>query len=58
MALGNPGPNQKPLGIWIMAAALVISAFLGASIGLVWQSSDWLSQDPEEDVLTRQKAPG
>lgn len=58
MALGDRGPKQQPLGIWAMAIALVVSAFLGAAIGLVWQSSDWLSEEPEEEVLTKQKAPG
>ncbi|GEM_PF-1400400 len=57
MALGNPQPKKAPLGVLVMITALVLAAFLGAAAGLVWQSSDWFSDDPEEEVLTNQDAP-
>ncbi|WP_272914643.1 hypothetical protein [Aurantiacibacter rhizosphaerae] len=35
-----------------MLAALVIAAFLGAGAGLVWQASDWGSDDAPEELVT------
>ena len=57
MAIGNPNPKRPPMGVFVMAMALVIAAFLGAAAGLVWQSADWFSEDPEEEVVTREQAP-
>lgn len=57
MALGNPPPHKAPLGVLVMAVALVLAAFLGAALGLIWQGSDWFSDQPEEEVLTSQDAP-
>jgi len=39
MMLGRSGRRREPLHVWIMALALVLAAFLGAALGLVWQSS-------------------
>lgn len=38
MALGTPGRRNEPLHVGWMALALVLAAFLGAALGLVWQS--------------------
>lgn len=38
MALGTPGRRSEPLHVGWMALALVLAAFLGAALGLVWQS--------------------
>ena len=37
MALGTPVRPREPLRVWLMLAALVLAAFLGAAAGLVWQ---------------------
>ena len=39
MALGSSGRRNEPLYVVPMALALVLAAFLGAALGLVWQ---WL----------------
>jgi hypothetical protein len=39
MTLGTPGRPKARLGVIPMALALVVAAFLGASLGLVWQST-------------------
>lgn len=55
MAFGNPKRAKAKLGVVIMALALALAAFLGAAAGLIWQSSDWFSDEPEEEVLTGQE---
>ena len=35
-----------------MLAALVVSAFIGAAAGLVWQSTGWFAEEPEHEVVT------
>lgn len=57
MALGKPNRTKAPLGVLAMLVALVLAAFLGAAAGLVWQSSDWFDEEPEEEVLTKQAVP-
>ncbi|QZH76041.1 MAG: hypothetical protein JY451_05630 [Erythrobacter sp.] len=52
MALGKPARVRPPLNVLAMLTALVLAAFLGAAAGLVWQSADWFSEEPEEEVLT------
>ena len=39
MALGPSGRRNEPLYVMPMALALVLAAFLGAALGLVWQSA-------------------
>jgi hypothetical protein len=39
MALGQSGRRNEPLYVVPMALALVLAAFLGAALGLVWQSA-------------------
>jgi hypothetical protein len=39
MALGPAGKRREPLHVIPMALALVLAAFLGAALGLVWQAS-------------------
>ncbi|AKQ41416.2 hypothetical protein CP97_04275 [Aurantiacibacter atlanticus] len=57
MALGNPQGKKAPLGVFVMLIALVVAAFLGAAAGLIWQGSDWFSEEPEEEVLTKRAQP-
>ncbi|WP_277949486.1 hypothetical protein [Aurantiacibacter aquimixticola] len=41
-----------------MLAALVLSAFLGAAIGSVWQDSDWFEDEPETETVTGDQPAG
>ena len=45
MALSGTGKSGGRLGVIWMALALVVAAFLGAALGLVWQSSGLLADD-------------
>ena len=47
MALGPPGRRNEPLYVMPMALALVLAAFLGAALGLVWQSAGFGSDEAE-----------
>ncbi|MBH5321005.1 hypothetical protein [Aurantiacibacter sediminis] len=58
MALSKPSRRKAPLGVPIMLLALVLSAVFGAAAGLVWQSSDWAEDEPEEEVLVREGSAG
>ncbi len=49
------GPRQKEkrtLGVLRMLLALVIAAFLGGALGLIWQGSSFFGDDTETEVLT------
>ncbi len=52
MPIGNPRKRKAPLGVLPMLAALVVSAFIGAAAGLVWQSTSWFAEEPEHEVVT------
>lgn len=39
MALGPSGRRNEPLNVLAMAGALVLAAFLGAALGLIWHAS-------------------
>lgn len=52
MALGNPHKRKTPLGVLVMLSALVVSAFLGAAVGLVFQKSGLFDDEVEDEVLT------
>jgi hypothetical protein len=58
MAFGNPGRKSASLHVGWMLAALVIAAFLGASLGLVWLNSNWLSEDEEHEIVTSETPSG
>lgn len=45
------------MGVLAMLSALVIAAFLGAAVGLVWQSANWFAEEPEDEVVSREQAP-
>ena len=47
--LGRSGRRDPPLNVIAMAIVLVLAAFAGAGIGLVWQSSG-LGDDAEDTV--------
>lgn len=50
MALGTPGRHNDPLHVGVMALALVAAAFLGAALGLIWQSAGFGGDDETEAV--------
>ena len=39
MPLGTPGRRKEPLYVIPMAFALILAAFLGGALGLVWNAS-------------------
>ena len=45
MSLGPSGRPNDPLHVIAMALALVFAAFLGAALGLVWQSAGFGGED-------------
>jgi hypothetical protein len=54
MALGQSGRRNEPLYVVRMALALVFAAFLGAALGLVWQSIGFGSAErPEGEVSAK-----
>ena len=48
MAIGEPEKRRESLRVWLILIALVVAAFLGASLGLVWQSSGLGKSDEEK----------
>ena len=57
MMLVKPPKGERSLGtIWI-ALALAIAAFLGASLGMVWQSSGLGSGEPEDEEVLVEDEP-
>ena len=56
MMLVKPPQGERSLGaIWI-ALALAIAAFLGAALGMVWQSSGLGSREPDEAAVDEEPA--
>ena len=49
MALGPSGRRNEPLNVFAMAGALVLAAFLGGALGLLWHWSG-LGEDEVEVV--------
>jgi hypothetical protein len=45
MSLGPPSRRNEPLFVVPMALALVLAAFLGAALGLVWQSAGFGAEE-------------
>ena len=45
MALGQASRRNDPLHVIPMALALVLAAFLGGAMGLVWQSAGFGGED-------------
>ena len=56
MAIGERRKARQPLHVWAMAAALVVAAFLGASLGLVWQTSGLGDSDEDTPEQTEEAA--
>ena len=48
MPIGGPARPRESLRVWLMLAALVIAAFVGAATGLVWQR--WIADDSPQEV--------
>ena len=48
MALGPSGRRNEPLYVVPMALALILAAFLGAALGLVWQSAGFGDESEAE----------
>tara|TARA_B100001057_G_scaffold417782_1_gene436694 strand:- start:175 stop:351 length:177 start_codon:yes stop_codon:yes gene_type:complete len=57
MAIGTPRKRSASLNVLAMLVALVLSAFIGATAGLIWQSAGWFEDEPEHEVVTVE-APG
>ena len=45
MPLGPSGRRPEPLNVIWMAGALVLAAFIGAALGLIWHASGLGSDD-------------
>ena len=45
MPLGPSGRRNEPLHVFAMAAALVLAAFLGAALGLIWHASGFGAEE-------------
>ena len=54
MALGPSGRRNEPLNVIAMALALVLAAFLGAALGLIWHASGL--GDSAEEAPASQRA--
>ncbi|WP_162925216.1 hypothetical protein [Aurantiacibacter odishensis] len=57
MAIGSPRKRSASLNVLAMLIALAVSAFIGATAGLIWQSAGWFEDEPEHEVVTAE-APG
>ncbi|GAA5054007.1 hypothetical protein GCM10023208_16450 [Erythrobacter westpacificensis] len=57
MAIGTPRKRSASLNVLAMLVALVLSAFIGATAGLIWQSAGWFEDEAEHEVVTAE-APG
>ncbi len=53
MALVPSGRRREPLYIIPMALALVLAAFLGGALGLVWQAAGFGGDAPGESGRAR-----
>lgn len=51
MVAGTDRGGPK-FGVFAMLLALVIAAFLGGALGLVWQSASLFDDEGEEEVVT------
>jgi hypothetical protein len=49
MVLGRSDGPEPVFGVWRMALALALAAFLGGALGLVWQSAGF-GEDDEPDL--------
>lgn len=56
MPLGPPSRKSPPLGVLPMALALIVAAFLGAAIGLVYQASGLGDADEEAEAASTEQA--
>lgn len=56
MGLGPSGRRNDPLNVIAMALALVLAAFLGAALGLLWHASG-LGDDGARDAEARTEEP-
>jgi hypothetical protein len=48
VTLGSPNRRNEPLYVIAMTLALVLAAFLGAALGVVWQSAGLGGADETE----------
>lgn len=58
MAFGNSHRKSASLHVGWMLVALVVAAFLGASLGLFWLNSNWFSGDAEHEIVTSETPGG
>lgn len=52
LSIGSGDAGRPRIGALAMLLALVLAAFLGGALGLVWQSASFFAQDSEDEVLT------
>jgi hypothetical protein len=45
MPLGPSGRRNEPLNVIAMALALVLAAFFGAALGLIWHASGFAAEE-------------
>ncbi|WP_338241432.1 hypothetical protein [Aurantiacibacter hainanensis] len=57
MAIGRPRKRSASLRVGLMLFGLVVAAFLGAALGLVWQQSGWFEEETQDELVTVE-APG
>lgn len=58
MAFGRPRKRSASLRVGLMLVALVIAAFLGAAVGLVWQQSGWFDEEEGDEVVAAENPGG
>lgn len=46
--LGDPDEGRAVIGVWRMAAALTLAAFLGGAVGLAWQKLGGSDEEQEQ----------
>ena len=50
MALGPSGRRNEPLNVIPMALALVLAAFLGGALGLVWHAAGFGGEEEPQEA--------
>lgn len=50
MVLRRHREPRPEIGVLRMAAALMLAAFLGGALGLIWQSAGFGEDEPEEEA--------
>lgn len=51
MVLGRSEGPEPVFGVWRMALALAMAAFLGGALGLIWQSAGFDDDEGQEEAV-------